>query len=172
MSNGDADGDSKQNESFRERAEFNRINLIDNELNLLATDLENRAASVANKASFLAVSAGVLITATTTHLWSDTPWLGVLSLFSAVCALAMATIALKPSKQFGISGQRLADQYLDSSVSYIAIQRQLVRTKADALAAAEDDLVKQVRWIWFGYFSLLSSAFLLSIVYLLQFLGE
>ena len=163
----------KDRESLADRKrQFGRIRLLNEEMDRLTTDVEQRVASVLNKASFLAIAAGVIIAATVAQVWTKVPWIGVLALSLAGVALLCATVALRPGRRVGIVAQRLADNYLDSSVTAAALEQRLVRQKASAISSRESDLVARARWVQAGAAALVGSVAALLIVFSVQLLGE
>lgn len=153
------------------RAQFDRVRLLNEEMDLLTSDLEHRLESVTNKASFLAVAAGVLIAASGAHLWDRLAGFGVAALALACTGLFCAAVALRPHKREGLIAQRLADHYIDSSLSVTEIEVKLVQQKADVISARELVLAAQARWVWIGFGALVMSAGALTIVFTAQVLG-
>lgn len=153
------------------RAQFARVRLLNEELDKLTTDAAERTASVTNKASFLAVSAGVLIAASTIQLWSKLAVLGVVALALACLALACAAVAVRPGKRMGIEARRLVDRYVDSTMSAMQMEIQIVGDKAAVLTQREHDLRSRAAWVWSGFAALAFASLALTIVFAAEILG-
>ena len=163
-------GDSVgERDALRQR--FARIRLLNEELDRLTLDTSERAASVSNKASFLAVSAGVLITASTSQLWSELAWFGIVALLLGCAGLVCAAVALRPGRRLGLVAQRLADSYIDTTRSALVIETELVRSKSKAIAHREGDLAARAGWVWAGFALLVLASVSLSAVFTAQLLG-
>lgn len=153
------------------RAKFDRVRLLSTELDELSVDASQRASSVNNKASFLAVSAGVLVAASTSHLWTALAWLGALALALSCAALLCAAIASRPGRRRGIVAQRLVDRYLDSTLSTLSVEELIVRDKAAVIAGRETDLQHRAKWVWVGSLLLAGAATSLLGAFSLEILG-
>lgn len=153
------------------RRRFDRVRLLSEELDHLNADAGERNTSVLNKASFLAVSAGVVVAASTAHVWTELGVVGIAALFFAAMSLGCATVALRPGKRIGIQARRLVDRHLDCGHSAAEVEAELVGEKATVLAAREEDMAARARWVWYGFASLILSTVSLTVVFAFETLG-
>ncbi|MDR6891354.1 hypothetical protein [Falsarthrobacter nasiphocae] len=118
-----------------------------------------------NKASFLAVSAGVIIAASTVHLWTKWPLFGVTALTFSCMALTAAAIAVRPGKRIGIQARRLVDRYADSTSSAAQVEAQIILDKANAITFREDDLRARALWVSRGFAALSIASVALTVAF-------
>lgn len=119
----------------------------------------DRARSTDSKAGFLAVTAGILVT---TGIWNPHAnlgwWVTLIPLTFALLAIGCSCWSLKVRGRTVTEPQALADLWLkDDARLADDLAELLVQAKARDTTALESSTTQRIKWIKYGFYSLLTA---------------
>jgi hypothetical protein len=155
-------------ETGRQRAL--RTRLLNDEVDRLRDDSAERARSIDSKSTFLAIASGVVITASTSQIWSIVWFVAVLPLAFSASGLISATIALLPGRRPDITPAALYQRWEDTERNVADVEGSILRAKVEASSVREADLRRRASIASFGFVLLAVASVLLVVVFVVELL--